>query len=944
MPEHVLAVIDGNSLLHRAFHALPVTMTAPDGRPTNAVFGFMSMLLKLADAHSPDTLIVAFDKGRPAFRTEVLERYKVHRPPTPEDLRPQFGMVKGLLEAMRVPIVEAEGWEGDDILGALAVRGTEAGMRVLLFTGDKDAMQLVTDNVSVVTTRQGITDIKVYDPAAVEERLGVTPAQVPDYLGLKGDASDNIPGVPGIGEKTAAKLLRQYGSLDAVLEHADEVPGRIGENLRANFDAARASRTVATIRCDAPVDVDVTAHTWGDIDADAVARAFRELRIMALVEKVLALGRRTAARAEAGARDAGPPDATAPDASVGSSATAPPTASAPPAGMEDWTVVEKAARGRAVSEASASAANPVHPTTDTPEVAIPGGTLTGAEALAALRMALAGAATVAAVAGEAGDSLFPCLEVAFALPSGDVALVDEASVPAAILESLERGTLVAPDLKALVERAAPPGDPGSDIAPYLAAWDPARTFDVALAAYVLESGRSTYDVPTLATELTGHALEVPSDPHARAAALARASLALAPALRERLERDAALDCYARCDLPLVPVLARMEAAGVRVDTAVLAGLAGELFEGIERLRAEIFELAGMQFTIDSPKQLGEVLFDKLGLPTGRRTKTGWSTDAQVLTPLASAFPIAAKVLEYREMTKLKSTYVDALPRLVAADGRLHTTFNQTVAATGRLSSSNPNLQNIPVRTPLGQRIRAAFMPAREGDLIVSADYSQIELRILAHLSEDEALIDAFTTGEDFHTETASRVFAVPHDELTPEHRRRAKAVNFGIVYGISSHGLSESLKVPRAEAQAMIDRYFAAYPKVRAYLDRTVTEAHANGYAVTMYGRRRWIPELRSPNHNLRSFGERTAMNHPMQGSAADIMKLAMIEVDRRLRAEGFEARMLLQVHDELVFESSPDEVERLAEMVHAAMECVVTLSVPVDAHVSWGNDWASAK
>jgi DNA polymerase-1 len=942
--ERTLAVIDGNSLLHRAFHALPVTMTAPDGRPTNAVFGFMSMLLKLADAYSPDTLIVAFDKGRPAFRTEVLERYKVHRPPTPEDLRPQFGMVKGLLEAMRVPIVEAEGWEGDDILGALACRGADAGMRVLLFTGDKDALQLVTDRVSVVTTRQGITDIKVYDPAAVEERLGVTPAQVPDYLGLKGDTSDNIPGVPGIGEKTAAKLIQQYGSLDAVLEHADEVPGKIGENLRASFDEARASRTVATIRCDAPVDVDVTAHTWGDIDADAVARAFRELRIMALVEKVLALGRRTSARGAA----AGAGPAAAPGGPVR------PAASDPVAGMEDWTVVtgddapapSAPWRGAAEVPATPPTAPPVSGTSSpqVAEIATDGATLIGNEALVALRSALADRATVAAVAGEAGDSLFPCLEVAFALPGGDVALIDESAVPEALLDALARGTLVAPDLKALVGRAAPPGEPGADVAPYLSVWEPARTFDIALAAYVLESGRSTYDVPTLVTEFTGRAFDVPSDPHARAAALARASIALAPALRDRLERDGALDCYQRCDLPLVPVLARMEAAGLRVDTNVLAGLAEELVEGIERLRAEIFDLAGTQFTIDSPKQLGEVLFDKLGLPTGRRTKTGWSTDAQVLTPLAPAFPIAAKVLEYREMTKLKSTYVDALPRLVAPDGRLHTTFNQTVAATGRLSSSNPNLQNIPVRTPLGQRIRAAFVPAREGDLIVSADYSQIELRILAHLSEDESLVDAFTSGEDFHTETAARVFAVPHDELTPEHRRRAKAVNFGIVYGISSHGLSESLKVPRAEAQAMIDRYFSAYPKVREYLDRTVTEAHANGYAVTMYGRRRWIPELRSANHNLRSFGERTAMNHPMQGTAADIMKLAMIEVDRRMVAESFEARMVLQVHDELVFESPPDEVERLAEMVHAAMEGVVTLSVPVDAHVSWGSDWASAK
>jgi DNA polymerase-1 len=919
MADRVLAVIDGNSLLHRAFHALPVTMTAPDGRPTNAAYGFVSMLLKLTESFRPDGLVVAFDKGRPVFRSEVLERYKVHRPPTPGELKPQFGIVKELLAAMNVPVVECEGWEGDDLLGTFAMRGEHAGMRVLLFTGDKDAYQLVTERVSVVSTKKGITDIVVYDPAAVEERLGVRPDQVADFLGLKGDTSDNIPGVPGIGEKTAAKLIQQYGSLDAVLEHADEVPGKVGENLRANMDEARASRTVATIRRDVPVECDIHTCVWGGIDADAVARVFTSYRMVSLVERVLHLGRRVESGAPA-------PTATPP------AEAAPPLAPAPHAGPDiaaslGWEVVSE----------ERVAARPAATADSWP-------LLTGADALAALRAALDEGATVACAIDTASDSLFPCLESAFALPSGQVAILEEADFAPALLDCLARGTLVSPDLKALVQRAAPPGEKDSGIERYLAAWKPERTFDIAVAAYVLESNRSAYDVVTLYGELTGRALLVPGEPRERAAACARAALELAPILRERLTRDGSWECFETIDSPLVPVLARMEDAGLRVDTTVLVGFAGELADGIELLRAEIFELAGTQFLIDSPKQLGEVLFDKLNLPTGHRTKTGWSTDAKVLTSLAPSYPIASKVIEYREMTKLKSTYVDALPRLVAVDGRLHTTFNQTVAATGRLSSSNPNLQNIPVRTPLGMRIRAAFIPARTGDLIVSADYSQIELRILAHLSEDEGLIEAFTSGEDFHTETAARVFAVPHDELTPEHRRRAKAVNFGIVYGISSHGLSESLKIPRSEAQAMIDRYFAAYPKVREYLDRTVSEAHQNGYAVTLFGRRRWIPELRSSNFNLRSFGERTAMNHPMQGSAADIMKLAMIAVDDALRAEGFVSRMVLQVHDELVFESSPDEVDRLADMVHSAMEGVVALSVPIDAHVSWGSDWASAK
>jgi DNA polymerase-1 len=520
---------------------------------------------------------------------------------------------------------------------------------------------------------------------------------------------------------------------------------------------------------------------------------------------------------------------------------------------------------------------------------------------------------------------------------------DEA--PAALLDVLRRGTLVAPDLKWLVQRYAPPGDRASKLAPYLESWDPARTFDVSVAGYVWESNRSAYDVATLHAEMLGHALpDAGDDQHARMAANAQGALALEPVLRQRLVADGGWDCYARCELPLIPALARMEDVGLGVDTEVLADLAAELGTRIDALRLEIYELAGTTFTIDSPKQLGEVLFEKLQLPSGKRTKTGFSTDAQVLGALAESYPIAAKVIEYRELTKLKSTYIDALPRLIREDGRLHTTFNQTVAATGRLSSSNPNLQNIPVRTDVGKRIRAAFVPARRGDVIASADYSQIELRILAHLSGDPGLVEAFTSGRDFHTETAARVFGLERDAVDAEHRRRAKAVNFGIVYGISAHGLAVQLQIGRPEAQEMIERYFAAYPRVRQYLDDTIVRAHETGYAVTMFGRRRPIPELRSDNRTLRNFGERTAMNHPMQGTAADIMKLAMIAVDKRLVSDGYESRLVLQVHDELVFESPRPEVERLAEMAATEMAGVAQLAVPLLVSVSWGDDWAQAK
>ena len=917
MPDRTLAVIDGNSLLHRAFHALPVTMTAPDGRPTNAAYGFVSMLLRLTESFWPDGLVVAFDKGRPKFRSDVLERYKIHRPPTPEDLRPQFAIVKELLAAMNVPVVECEGWEGDDLLGTFALRGEQAGMRVLLFTGDKDAYQLVTSMTSVVSTKKGITDIVVYDLAAVEERLGVRPDQVADFLGLKGDTSDNIPGVPGIGEKTAARLIQQYGSLDEVLAHADEVPGKVGESLRTHTEEALQSRTVATIRRDVPVECDIHTCMWGDVDADAVSRVFTSYRMVSLVERVLALGRKHNRR--------GLEEPSAP---------VPPVASAAASGVAAGDLL--AEFGAPISE------------TETPSVSVCSPeawpVLADADALAALRAALDEGATVAASADDAGDSLFPCDDIAFALPSQQVAIVDGADAPGALLDALRRGTLVAPDLKWLVQRYAAPGDLHSKLAPYLEAWDPARTFDVSVAAYVLESNRSAYDVPTLYAEFTGHALPACDDERSRMSAHAQGALVLHPLLSERLVRDEGLECYAGIDLPLIPALSRMEDVGLGVDGEVLADLAVELGTRIETIRGEIFELAGTTFVIDSPKQLGEVLFEKLQLPSGRRTKTGFSTDAQVLGTLAPDYPIAAKVIEYRELTKLKSTYVDALPRLIREDGRLHTTFNQTVAATGRLSSSNPNLQNIPVRTDLGKRIRAAFVPAGRDDVIVSADYGQIELRILAHMSGDVGLIEAFTSGADFHMQTAARVFGLDPENVNAEHRRRAKAVNFGIVYGISAHGLSAQLRIDRNEAQEMIDRYFAAYPRVRAFLDETVIHAHETGYAVTMYGRRRYIPELLSNNHNLRSFGERTAMNHPMQGSAADIMKLAMIAVDRRLQAEAFESRLVLQVHDELVFEAPRGEVERLSAMVHEEMDGAAKLSVPIETSISWGDDWAAAK
>jgi DNA polymerase-1 len=880
MPDRTVAVIDGNSLMHRAFHALPTSMTAPDGRPTNAVFGFMSMLLKMVADLGPDGVVVAFDRGKPAFRTEALAGYKIQRPPTDPDLKAQFPMVKEVLAALQVPIVELEGWEGDDVLGTLAERGSAAGMHLLLVTGDKDALQLVDDHVSVVSTKKGITDIVVYDRDAVIERYGVAPEQVADFLGLKGDASDNIPGVPGVGEKTAAKLLQRYGTLEAVLEHAPETGGKLAENLRDFADAARASRLVATIRRDVPVDVDLDAVAWGSWDEAEALTALTDLAFTSLLPRL-----RSATRPGVG-------DGAAAEKLPGSTG--------------EWRTLEG----------------------------------TDAEAWA---MALAADPPEGAVGAAPGTAAEACLfeeEQLLALAfDGTTALLQGAGAQQAWAAILASCRVSGGDVKELLQGFCPPSAGVAAAPGATAGADPARLVDCGIAGYLLASNRSDYSIATLAAEHLGRSVDAGD-----AAAEARAAAELAPVLLKALDGWGATRCFETIEMPLVPVLARMEEVGVGLDRGVLAELSTETHARIAELVTEIHELAGTSFTIDSPKQLGEVLFDKLGLPPQRRTKTGYSTDAGVLAALAPLHPIAEKIVAYRELTKLTSTYIDALPRLVGEDGRLHTTFNQTVAATGRLSSSNPNLQNIPVRTELGRRIRAAFVPARSGDLMVGADYSQIELRILAHLSGDRGLIEAFTSGADFHAATAARVFGVAPEAVDAEMRRKAKAVNFGIVYGISAHGLAESLGVDYAEAQATIDRYFGAYPRVRAYLDETIAEAHRTGYAETLYGRRRPIPELKSSNWNLKSFGERTAMNHPMQGTAADIMKLAMIEVDRRLRAEGWAARMVLQVHDELVFEAPPGELERLSVLAREAMSGVAELAVPLEVSVGSGGNWADAK
>ena len=907
------AVIDGNSLMHRAFHAVPPTMNAPDGRPTNAIFGFLNMFLKMIDAFNPDGVVVAFDKGKPRVRMEMLPQYKAQRPPMDPDLHAQFPMIKELLAALNVPILQSEGWEGDDILGTMARLGEEAGCDMLLVTGDRDMYQLVTEHVNVVSTRKGLSDVAIMTPESVDDLYhGITPALVPDFYGLKGDTSDNIPGVPGIGPKKASALIAKYGSLDEVIAHADEVKGKMGENLRAHIDDALLSRKVATIRTDAPVELDFEATSFPAFSADEVSAALGTLGITAMQNRFLAL-----IGGEGGA--------------AASSVFEIPAMVRAAAGDADALGAVAAEVSRAIDAGEWVAAV----VDDDKEEG----------ALFGLTRTLWLATSKGLFALEEGDSCAAAEVEGFNFAHG---------VIAGVLASLfMEGRVASPDTKALLHELSPIDSSEPELMDPLAA-DSTRIFDTVVAAYLLDSDRSEFDEAYLADTYLQMALPAArgaegagEDAPAPAARTAALTLALVAPLRECMARENAANVFDGIEMPLVPVLAKMERAGMLVDPDRLHSLSEGLATQITEVERSIRDLAGDEtFNIGSPMQLSHVLFDVMGLPTKglKKTKRGYySTNAKVLSDLARDHEIVRLILDWREKSKIKSTYLDTLGPLRRGDGRVHTTYNQTITATGRLSSSDPNLQNIPTRSELGRTVKTAFS-AGEGSVFLAVDYSQIELRLLAHLSGDEHLVRAFNEGEDFHAETAARVFGVPVSEVTPDLRGRAKAVNFGIVYGQQAYGLSQSLHISMAEARDMIDRYYEAYPGVRTFLDNVVARAKQTGYAETMYGRRRHIPELKAKNPQLRGFGERTAMNHPMQGTAADIIKIAMVRVSRRLEEEGFAAHMILQVHDELDFECPVDEVERLTTMVRDVMEHVVDLRVPLIAEASTGITWADAK
>ncbi len=887
MPK-TIAVIDSNSLMHRAYHAVPPTMNAPDGTPTNAVFGFISMFVGLINKAHPDAVVCAFDAGRPKHRMEALKQYKAQRPPMDEELKVQFPLVEHLLEAMNVPIVKIKGWEGDDILGTVAARDDKLGYETLVVTGDKDAYQLASDHTRIVTTKKGITEVAIYGPDQVVERYGVRPDQVPDFLGLKGDPSDNIPGVPGVGPKTAAKLIQRFGGLDGLYENLDKLKGKQLEHVRDNKEAAYHSRIVATIIRDLDFPLDLEGISFPNFDVHKVTDAFNALNFQSKLASILSLG---GAQSE----------------------------------IElPWKQPLVGDKAQAVLNAAIAEHQRV-----------------GVAACVASDARTGGAPSVPEQASffEFDERPELCLSVATKNQSlyfdGDAAYDN-------LVHLVTSGLWAAFDAKRVLQYIYPP-DTGKR------AYIDEKTlysidcFDDALAAYVLNSSSNSYTVDSVSTRYLGGLVPEGASDQDTLSIEACCAYALIDPLRKELSNDETAVVFDEIDTPLIPVLAVMERVGAAIDVDHLHTIGEDTKHKIDDLAKRIYALAGETFNIDSPKQVAHILFDVVGLTPGKKTARGYSTDAKVLTKLSAHHELSALILKYREFAKIESTYIDALPQMRGIDGRLHTSFNEMVTTTGRLSSSDPNLQNIPVRTDFGRHIRTCFIPLAPGEVFLSADYSQIELRLLAHLSQDEHLIDAFKSGADFHAATAARVFNVPIEEVTPELRSRAKAVNFGIVYGQQSYGLAQSLHIGFDEAQEMIDRYFEAYPGVRLYLDSLVKQATEQGYAVTMFGRKRHIPELHAKKAMQRGFGERTAMNHPMQGSAADIIKKAMVSVEHTLLEDYPTAQLMLQVHDELDVSVPKADAAKVGAMIKDVMEHVVELRVPLEVEVSQAENWALA-
>jgi DNA polymerase-1 len=852
-PVAPLLLIDGHSLAYRAFHALPDTIATDAGFPTNALYGLAAMMMKMMIEERPGRVVVAWDAPGPTFRHEAEPTYKANRQATPDLFREQSAHFRPLMAAFGFVNTELPGWEADDVIGTLARQAEAAGEEVVILTGDRDAFQLVSDRVSVMATGRGVTDTTLYTPDAVRERYGIGPELMTDFRGLVGDPSDNLPGIPGIGEKGASQLLQKYGSLDGILEHANDQSPKRREMLLEHGAKARKTRELAEIRTDAPVEIDlddVPPLDFGPERMAALRDVFDEFQMGSLTRRLGELA------------DGGVAPAAAPAAITLA-------VRAVPAAPEDLPML-----------------------------------LAGQE-----RAALALSEQGWAVAGE-GE------EVAVGRR--------EPGVGEALATALAGMSVSCHDAKVVVRAT------GEALAP---------THDTMIAAFLLEPRRRSYPLAELAAD-AGLGAEGAEEPAAIDAVLVRE---LAARQAQALDAEGLEELYREVELPLTRVLAAMENTGVRLDVHRLGEIAGRVRDRADELRDQIWELAGGEFVIDSPKQLGHVLFERLGLPTFRKGKTGWSTDRKVLALLRDKHPIIDLITAYRELTKLDNTYLSALPELVGDDGRLHTTFNQTGAETGRLSSTNPNLQNIPIRTPLGREIRGAFV-ADPGNVLMSCDYNQVELRILAHCSGEPALADAFRRGEDIHRATAAEVFGMAPADVDRTTRDRAKAVNFGIVYGISDFGLSEQLGIPRADARNYIDAYLARYPRVRSFIDTTIAAAAQDGFVTTLFGRRRPIPELGGRTVAQRQLGERLAVNTVIQGSAADIIKAAMVRAHASLAESGLRARLILQIHDELLLEAPQEEAEPAGALVREAMVGAYPLDPVLSVDIGMGETWLDAK
>ncbi|HUF06748.1 MAG TPA: DNA polymerase I [Candidatus Binatia bacterium] len=913
----LLMLIDGPSLVYRGYFALP-PLTMSDGTLVNAVFGFLQIVLRGMQDVKPEYAIVSFDVGKPQFRFEAYPEYKAGRPSMPDDLRTQFPIVREIVAMLGMPTRELEGYEADDVIGTLSKKATAAGVDTMIVSGDLDGLQLVDDHVRLLTTRMGVASTVIYDEAKVMERYGLRPDQMLDYKALKGDTSDNIPGVPGVGEKTAISLLQQFGTLDGIYEHFDEVKGKMRERLAEHRSSAFMSREVGRIVCDLPVELELDEARTGRYDRRAVAQRLRELEFRSLIDRLPASSIAPTGHDSPEQQTRGGLQLSL-DLLGGAASTAVDGAAPAPRGQPDPLADPAGAIEHVdprIVRTDADRAD-LDAWLDAHEGAVGLGWSAGPGR--PLERTLFGIAT----AGADGTSWY--------LPWSD-----DRPLPGWF--GRDDRELIGHDLKQLMVmlggRGATLGGP---------------CFDTLVAGYMVNPAlRSQTLDDVVSTRFGGELPPKPLSPETgaeeaagarRAAGEAMTALLVRPALERELADGGLANLFGEVEMPLVPVLTRMELAGVRLDLEALAAMRDEFAATLAGLEARIYELVGHEFNIGSPKQLEQILFTELQLPATKRTRTGFSTDASVLDELRDRHEVVGLILEHRQVAKLKSTYVDALPTLVDGDERLHTTYQQAVAATGRLSSTDPNLQNIPIRTAMGRRIRRAFV-ASPGLLLFGADYSQQELRILAHVSGDPGLKADFEAHSDIHLAAAARVLGLAPEAVGPKERSVAKMINYGIAYGLSDFGLAERLKIPREDAQRFIADYFAAYEGIRRYTVEMKILARDQGFVTTLLGRRRYLPELSARNGALRAAGERMAINMPIQGTAADGMKIAMVRVDAALRSRGMRSRMLLQVHDELVFDTDEAELPELAALVDELMEGALPLDVPLEVDLKVGENW----